>query len=267
MPSAERLSVPSRWFVPIPHLDPARVKLEFVHGAFSGWFDRSEAEHNAGDKPYAVSPPSRRDGHVGVEIGLLNDLAHQRFSEVTQQPTEVRLGNQKRLTAKPRLVQQASWKELSIPTRSREWTLHLLTPTTFRSGSRSSPLPSVETIVAGLRRAWLMWCDEPALIPLPEDVRAPAYRRLWVCDLDLTSTVTELTITRPSGGRETVQMSGCTGSITFRADDDRTAAWAGPLLRLAEYCGVGSMRAKGFGVAELETHNSRSGPGARPHPV
>lgn len=252
--------MPSRWWVPIPRLDPSMVKLEFVHAAFSGWFDRTMAEHKAGDKPYAVSPPSRRGGHVGVEISLLNDVAHERFAEATQRSSEVRLGHQKRLTDRPHLVQRASWRELARPTGDREWTLHLLTPTTFRSGPRSSPLPSVETVIAGLRRAWNLWCDEPDLIPLPQDPRDPAYRRVWVSDLALTSTVTELTIGRTSGARSAVHLSGCTGSMTFRADDDVTAAWAGPLLRLAEYCGVGSMRAKGFGVAELETRGSRSMP-------
>lgn len=235
--------MPSRWFVPIHGLDPHRVRLEFVHGAFSGWFDRTTAEHTAGDKPYAVSPLTSFRGQVGVQIGLLDDVAHQRFSEVTGEPASVRLGNQIREIGRPKLLRRASWTELAREVTERQWTLDLVTPTTFRSGNRSSPLPAVETIVSGLARSWQSWCDDPTLVPLPTSSGA---RALWISDLDLTSERVEVTIK----GRA-VLFRGALGTITFRADDADTARWAGPLLNYAAYAGVGSMRAKGLGVAEL----------------
>ena len=59
--------MPCRWFVPVLGVDPQRVRLEHVHAAFTRWFDRTPAEHSAGDKPYTVSPLTRDDrGVVGV---------------------------------------------------------------------------------------------------------------------------------------------------------------------------------------------------------
>ncbi len=235
--------MPSRWFVPIHGVDPQRVRLEFVHGAFSGWFDRTTAEHTAGDKPYAVSPLTNHRGQVGVQVGLLSDVAHQRFIDVTSAPTTVRLGNQIREIGQPKPLRQATWTALAREITDRQWTLDLVTPTTFRSGDRSSPLPAVETIVSGLARSWKLWCDQPDLVPLPTPTQV---RSLWISDLDLTTEYVDMTI----NGRS-VRFRGALGSITLRADDDDTARWAGPLLNYAAYAGVGSMRAKGLGVAEL----------------
>lgn len=235
--------MPSRWFVPIGGIDPQRVRLEFVHGAFSGWFDRTTAEHTAGDKPYAVSPLTAHRGQVGVQIALLSDVAHQRFTEVTGTPTTVRLGNQIREVGRPTPVRQATWTELAREITDRQWTLDLATPTTFRSGDRSSPLPAVETIVSGLARSWQLWCDQPDLVPLPTPTQV---RSLWISDLDLATECVDVTVK----GRP-VRFRGALGTITLRADDDATARWAGPLLNYAAYAGLGSMRAKGLGVVEL----------------
>ncbi len=240
--------MPSRWFVPILGIDPHRVRLEFVHGAFSGWFDRTAAEHTAGDKPYAVSPLTSHRGQVGVQVGLLSDVAHQRFKNATSTPTTVRLGNQIREIGQPGPLRQATWTELAREITERQWTLDLVTPTTFRSGDRSSPLPAVETIISGLVRSWHLWCNQPDLIPLPTSTQV---RSLWMSDLDLTTEYVDVTI----NGRS-IRFRGALGSITLRADDDDTARWAGPLLNYAAYAGLGSMRAKGLGVAELRCPRS-----------
>ena len=76
--------MPSRWWVPIPGLDPHFVRLEHLHAAVTRWFDSSAGEHHANGKPYAVSPLRPGDaGGVGVEIGILTDHAHHCFSKAT----------------------------------------------------------------------------------------------------------------------------------------------------------------------------------------
>ena len=247
--------MPARWFVPVRGLDPHRTRLEHVHAAFSAWFDRSEAEHGAGEKPYSISPLTERDGQIGVLIGTLTDYAAESVcaagtlgeeSRSGSQRPMIRLGNQWRQVGRPRRLEQVSWWELAQPREVRSWQLEFLTPTTFRSGDRSSPLPNVATIAAGLERAWTTWCEDPRVREL---VRNPRDRSaLWVSDIDLRSRVTDLTVGRAG---TPVRLSGVTGSITLRVDDAGGAAWAGPLLGLAPFCGVGSMRAKGFGVVEV----------------
>lgn len=243
--------MPSRWFVPVAGLDPHRVRLEHVHAAFSRWFDRCAAEHASADKPYSLSPLTRHANQVGVLVNVLTTEVEQRLIARVSSKAAVRLGNQVRPVGRPVRLFCESWSELATPTRARQWTLELLTPATFRSGDRSSPLPAVETIVRGLARAW-RWCDQP------QHPEPPAsFGGLWVSDLHLQSHVLDLRVNGRDGVTRTVTLSGVTGSLTFRASDEETAAWAAPLLRLAPYCGLGSMRAKGFGVVDLTRSTTR----------
>ncbi|MBK8468417.1 MAG: CRISPR system precrRNA processing endoribonuclease RAMP protein Cas6 [Candidatus Phosphoribacter sp.] len=243
--------MPSRWFVPLAGIDPHRVQLHHVHAAVSRWFDRG-SEHWAGEKPYAVSPLVERDGRVGVEVGLLGKPAHERFAAVAADVMKVKLGPTVGRLGRPVRLRQRSWEELARQCQARSWTLELLTPTTFRSGDRSTPLPEVQTVLSGLARSWQAWCPEPDLLPLPGPAADPApYRAVWVSDLRLTSSVTELQVRGRDGIPRIVLMSGVTGTMHLRADDDAAARWAGPLLALAPFAGVGSMRAKGFGVVDV----------------
>jgi CRISPR-associated endoribonuclease Cas6 len=221
------------------------VRLEHIHAAFSQWFDRCAAEHAAADKPYSLSPLTRNAHQVGVLVNVLTTQVEQRLVAKVSSAGTVRLGNQVRPVGRAVRLLSESWTELARPTGARQWTLDLLTPATFRTGDRSSPLPCVETIVRGLARSW-RWCD--AAQP-PE--RPASLGGLWVSDLDLDSHVLELRVNGRDAHSRTVALSGVTGSLTFRASDVETAAWADPLLRLAPFCGLGSMRAKGFGVVDL----------------
>lgn len=244
--------MPSRWFVPVPGIKPEFTRLEFVHGAFTRWFDTTEAEHNAGLKPYAVSPlVNDGRGVVGVEIATLTAKATDRLKAAATSGRQVRLGNQWRGVGAPRLLHQESWASLAEHRQDTQWRLEFATPVTFRSGDRSSPLPAVATMLRGLTQAWNAWGEVPAR---ETDRLAGA---VWVSDLDLASTVTRLRIGRRDGGATAVHVSGCTGTLTIRCDDAATAAVAGPLWRLAAYTGIGSMTLKGFGVTRVEPVTGR----------
>lgn len=240
--------MPSRWFVPVVGVDPRRVKLEHVHAAFTRWFDRSAAEHGAGDKPYTVSPLTRDDrGVVGVEIATLTAVAHARLHEAAQEGASIRLGSQTRPVGRPRLMLEESWSSLAGHERDARWELHFVTPATFRSGDRSSPMPQVTTIMAGLRRAWGLWSDVERA---PEDNPAP-WRALWVSDIDLRSSTLSLAVRRRDGSPQSIVLSGSLGTLTLRCDDPTTASQVGPLIRLAAFTGVGGMTAKGLGVTRV----------------
>ena len=238
--------MPNRWFVPVPGVDPHRVKLEHVHAAFSGWFDSNVHEHDANDKPYTVSPLTDLRGQVGVEIATLTDEAERRLQSAVSGGAPVRLGNQTRAVGRPQAVLAQSWDELEACTGGSRWTLELVTPTTFRSGDRSSPLPVVSTIMTGLARSWNLWSGRENR---SFDLRADG--GLWVSDLDLRSTMLRLKIRQRD-----VHLSCVLGSLTLRCDDRETADRVAPLLRLTPYAGVGSMRGKGLGVVRL--HEERA---------
>lgn len=252
--------MPSRWFVPISGIDPSRVRLDFVHAAFSGWFDRTPEEHAANDKPHTVSPLTDYRGRIGVEIATLTDDTDARLWETVERAPQVRLGNQWRTVGKPVRLQHATWRDLATAGTERQWELEFVTPTTFRSGDRSSPLPTVPTIMSGLARSWNRWSG---LDPRPT---APAgFSSVWVSDLDLTSTMLQLQIGGGRGASQTVNLSCCLGKLTLRCDDPEAAAHFAPLIRLAAYAGVGSMRGKGLGVTRVRpmvrsTHRASHAP-------
>lgn len=240
--------MPTRWFVPVVQVDPRRVRVEYIHAAFSRWFDRDLAEHTANTKPYAVSPLTAQHGPIGVEIATLTDHTEGQLRAASGPGRQVRLGNQTRDVGVPRRLFGARWEELDRPPYESRWTLHLLTPATFRSGDRASPLPTVATILSGLARSWNLWSGLP-----PRDLGPQQFGAVWVSDLDLRSEVVPLTIRAQSGDSHRVHVSGSLGSITLRCDDDEIRRTVAPLLRLAPYTGIGSMRAKGFGVVRLRT--------------
>ena len=240
--------MPSRWWVPIPGLDPRYVRLEHLHAAITRWFDSNAVEHRANGKPYAVSPLRSGDsGGVGVEIGILTDHAHQCFTTATAPGSSIRLGNQTRELGRPRLMHSHTWAQLGTASKVREWELELVTPTTFRSGDRASPMPHLPTILTGLAQSWQLWADDA---PAP-DARAVA-RAAWVSDLDLRSEVLRLPIPSHSGApARMVTVSGAVGSLSIRISDPSLQTAAASLVRLAAYTGIGSMTRRGLGQVRV----------------
>lgn len=245
--------MPSRWFIPISGLDPARVKLEFVHAAFSRWFDAPEDEvptlvrgaHGANDKPYALSPPRLLGGQVGVEIAVLNRTAEDLLHEAATATPKVRLGSQTRSVGSPRLLAAQSYAELAAGPYGTRWDWEFATPTTFRSGDRSTPLPSVTTILDGLMACWNRWHSSG------EQACLENRAAVWVSDLDLRSQPMTSTIRDRSGAQKPIHLSAVTGTMTIRCDDPGTCRQVAPLLRLARFAGVGSMRGRGLGVVNV----------------
>lgn len=254
--------MPDRWFVPVAGVEPDRVRLEHVHAAFSRWFDRSPVEHAANDKPYTVSPLTRDPrGQVGVEIATLTDTAEKRLHEAGMDGATVRLGNRTRPVGTPRHLIGHSWAQLAANTTDGRWQLEFVTPTTFRSGDRSSPLPQVGTIMDGLSHTWNTWSDtrietsEEGTDVIDCRADAPAdvggWGAVWASDVDLRSVTVSVRVRRQDGTFQPITVSGALGSLTLRCDEPVAAAHAGPLLRLAAYCGVGGMTGKGFGVTRV----------------
>lgn len=239
--------MPSRWWVSIPGLKPEYVRLHHIHGAVSGWFDRSPVEHSATDKPYAVSPLSRSgDGETGVEIGTLTGEAATRLLEGAQPGRAVRIGNQHRTIGGIHVLQEDTWPALMAYDGATRWRLELVTPATFRSGDRASPLPQLETILGGLARSWDKW-SHPHTDP---PVVAPG--AAWVTDLDLRSELVTLQVRRRSQGTPVpLHLPGVLGTLDIRCDHPVSAAAVSSLVRLATYTGVGSMTRKGLGVARV----------------
>lgn len=237
--------MPERWWVPIPGVDPARVKPAFVHAAITRWFDDDEAEHEARDKPYVVSAlAADADGGTGVEIGVLTMRARQRLLRACAPGSMVRLGNQSRPLGTPSIVHACTWAELAEPSPVRAWRLDLLTPATFKNGDRCAPLPQVTGMLRTLAHSWETFADTPC----PQ--WRPVAGDLWAADLELRSVVVRMPMGRRAPGRE-ITVSAATGWFVLRAATEQCAARAGPLIALAAYTGIGAMTRKGLGVVRV----------------
>jgi len=233
--------MPSRWEIGLPGVDPATVRLEWLHAVVSSWFDDGEAAHGAKLKPYSVSPPCRADGGVVVEVGLLDDTLVPRLLTRASGGTAVRLGNTTvRLRSAPRQVAAVRWADLAAATSARAWCLRFASPVTFRRGDKFSPWPDPAPVLGGLRARWRAFVP-PELPPLSLDLSAGP---VWVTDVDGSSEVVRI------NGRT---VSGFVGRLRFECDgDDPTASAVDSLVRLAPFSGIGAYTTRGFGVTIIE---------------
>ncbi len=239
--------MPSRWWVPVHGIALERIRIEHIHAALSGWFDRTLAEHRSGAKPYTISPPvsgATGDGGVGIEVVLFNDVAVDRFHDHARPAAPITLGHQSGRLGRPELLSHHTWTDFLEAPIERCWAIELLTPTTFRSGDRSSPLPSMRAIMMGLAQSWRMWGDQPA----PDPVEA--IRGTWVSALDLTSASVTFPVNQ-RGRRVEVEVSGAVGTMEVRADAPAAPATTG-LLGWAAYAGIGGMTRRGLGQVNVQ---------------
>lgn len=215
----------------------AAVVVDGPHAVVSRWLDDN---HKRNPKPYAVSPPRGGAAQTVIEVRLLDDALAARLGVRAQRGTAVFLDPHRfRVAAGPHLVEATRWEDLTAWSGARAWTVRFVTPTTVRSGDRSSPWLAPESVLRGLADRWRVL--HPPTGPVAT-VRHGA--SVWVSDVDGHSEA--LTV-----GKRVV--SGFVGAIRYVCDGaDEDARRVEALLRFARYAGVGSHTAFGLGVAVLE---------------
>lgn len=227
--------MPAIYWIPLPGMHgPARV--EHLHAAFSRWFD-ADGEHHENVKPYRIAPMSQQDGRWGVEIAVLSEEAFHALESKIAEPSTVRLGGVETPVATPVVMQGESWDDLAHWRGETGWRVDFLTPFTSRTGSRSSPFPSVPVVLRAATEAWAAFSGGPAA-----SIPVAAQAQLWVSHVELSTTTFSI-----NGHRH----PGALGSVTYRAADAEVARIASPLFGLAHYCGMGSFRGKGMGVVSV----------------
>ncbi|AXH95956.1 CRISPR system precrRNA processing endoribonuclease RAMP protein Cas6 [Ornithinimicrobium avium] len=237
--------MPSRWWIPVEGVDMSCVRIEHVHAAISRWFDRSLAEHHSGSKPYTISPPATDDeGRSGIELSVLSDEAHRRFFQGAEVGAAIRLGHQQGAIGMPISMHRHSWADMAQSVVARAWNVDLITPTTFRNGDRSSPLPNVRTIMTSLSQSWATWGATPA----PDSLTAT--RGTWVSGLELSSTSVSFPVNQ-RGKRTIAEVVGSLGTLQLMATEEAARA-TGPLLQWAAYTGLGGMTRRGLGMVRIE---------------
>lgn len=232
--------MPSRWWVPVPGIDPRRVRLEHLHAAVSGWFDQTQDDHARLTKPYALSPLSEPDsgpGSLGFEVSVLTEEAQDEMLARVWSGEPVRLGSQTVRLPGASLVEETSWAALSTWTRCTGWELEFLTPAGFRQGRQWSPWPAPAAVLRGLSETWNHWSGCEPRVPTHQEVDA-------VRVVALAGSSEEIDL-----GRQ--RAVGFLGRIRFGVDDPAVAELVDGLFRLAAFSGVGSAKAMGLGVTRV----------------
>ncbi|HZK06091.1 MAG TPA: CRISPR system precrRNA processing endoribonuclease RAMP protein Cas6 [Actinomycetaceae bacterium] len=240
--------MPSRYEVHFTGVTARDVQLTHLHAAISRVFDHDTTDHIRNVKPYSIAAP-RPEGHSGIiiEIGVLTDIAETRLLKGIPAGRAFRFGRDiGQATAVPRLLGGASWAQLSDLPPARRWSVRFLTPTTFRDRDRSSPLPAPSSALRGLT---LKWNALSGLAPIEHTGEQTA--SVWVSDIEGRSVPLDV------GGRI---LSGFVGESVWRCDNDAVAPDVGRLLAMAQFSGIGSATAKGFGTVRVRPHALRAAP-------
>lgn len=220
-------------------------------------------------RPFALAPlqpvgPSAGGGagRWRFEVRLLDDRLMGLLAEALADVRSVKVGHSS-FDVVEAVVAPVEWQWLVLrrPPRTR-WGLRFLTPTTFRTTSRSGevrsqPLPTPEHVFGSLLRRWRHFAP-PGL--LAEHAESVVDQYLAVASFNL-HTKRHLTKSARSTGpphtrrRAGTWQVGCVGEAVYevvRAGmvDDRGLRAVGALVAFAELAGVGDQTAKGMGCVE-----------------
>ncbi len=242
--------MPSSWTVTLSGPADPDIPVNAPHAVVSQWLDEN---HKAPVKGYAISPPQSQGPITTLEIRLLDDGLADRLTAGAAVGGRIRLGRHWfTVAAPPRLDLAQPWQDLHATTGVRAWQVHFRSPTTFRRGSRTSPLPAPDSVLTSLVSRWRLLHPQTA-----PDLDRNGEQTLWVSDVEGRS--------QPLVLRDTV-VSGFVGQVRYVCDGTPDHADAvGALMRFAGYAGIGSHTAFGFGtVGVTSTWQPPANTGRRP---
>lgn len=240
--------MPARYWLPLVGLERP-VPVEHLHGALSGWFDHLIAEdladqrmgevdpHDFTEKPYAISPTTRRGHAWGIEVAVMGRRTEQALCSNADAGTAIRLGRTFVKPAPAARISGVDWQELKDYDGTTAWAVEFVTPFTTRTGNRSSPFPQPASV---LRAPTTVWEKYSPLGPI--EVPRASHSPIWVSSIDVRTEVYQL---------KGLKMPGLLGRVVYRCSDAAVAPAVSTLLRFAEFSGVGSFRGKGMGIVNV----------------
>ena len=222
-------------------------KPDWVHGLAADWIETGwSSEQHQAPKPYAVSLPFKSpEGLLTFRLRLLDDAMVEscRTAANVARASGVRLGSTTYGLVDVSLVDQRTLAELAAGARAaRSHTFQFLTPTFFRSGTLTLPLPVPTSVFHSLQRSWTVAALAVGLDP-PE-ARFPL---LQMTELDIH------TARLPHHQRHWI---GFVGTVSIEVDrsattDERQLVHA--LTHLAPYSGVGAHTQFGAGEVSVSS--------------
>ncbi|MCA9962968.1 MAG: CRISPR system precrRNA processing endoribonuclease RAMP protein Cas6 [Anaerolineales bacterium] len=202
-------------------------------------------------KPFSMAPYYvENDGKgelVGLRYAVLEEraarLIYEAWAEAWQRQRLLRLGRyQTFYVADVQWIPGPTFTELANLTPSREMTLEFLSPTAFKQGPGSLPLPLPVNVFRWPERVWHSYAPSVLATAVPRDWLDWCADNVFVIDHHIQTAVTAI--------NQTERFTGFVGHVTFQAYRGAPLylrAWQA-LGTLAAFCGVGHKTTMGMGA-------------------
>lgn len=220
------------WTVPIAGVDPRHVKSAYIHAVVTSWPGHEP------DKPWSITPIIDVDGVHAIHVITLSESAGETASGLSLAAKELRLGSQTgHFLGDPVAIEAVTFADMLDTDPQSAHCVAFLTPTTLRSGTRTSPFLDPVRLARSTVTRW------NKLVPAAATLVADDARDTWVSDIDGHNEVTSLHKTT---------VSGFVGRMRFVHPTEQSAQLFSRLWTFAEHAGIGAYTAAGLGRICLE---------------
>ena len=238
-------------------IDAEHVTMRGLHGLLYYVLDQSDPaggswlHKHPTPKPYSMAPYFVQEGQGGRLVGLryavlteqAASLLYTAWQQMYHTQQILRLGRYQTFR-----VQHVEWIQgglftdiVQLPAEN-EMVLNFVSPTAFKQGPGSLPLPLPKNVFQWPMRVWK--CYAPMVMSIPEDWLTWCERDVFVVGHQIETAV--VSITR----RES--FIGFAGRVAFQAykgSEQYLRVWQA-LGSLSAFCGVGHKTAMGMGAVE-----------------
>lgn len=230
------------WVIPVTGIDESLVRAQDVHG----WVAREWLDHDS--VAWTAALVVVEDGTVLVRITTLDESSRVRLLGSVKARGPIQLGRQRgTVSSEPQLVEAANWPDLLTVSGQLAWTIRFATPTAFVRGRNApGPWPDPFTIVGSLEKRWNALAPSSMVRTAPDP---KLLNSLNVAEYELSNVRFSL---RKSVGKEQIPISASVGHIFMTTASREAAVLVEPLLRLAEFSGLGAYAKWGLGVVSVE---------------
>ena len=204
-------------------------------------------------KPFSMAPYYvEEDGQgqlVGLRYAMLTEraarLIYEAWAEVWQRKILLRLGRyQTFYVGDVQWIPGPNFTDLANLTPGREMTLEFLSPTAFKQGPGSLPLPLPGNVFHWPERVWHSYAPSVLATAVPRDWLHWCDRNVFVVDHHIQTATVAI--------NQKERFVGFVGHVTFQAHHNAPLylrAWQ-TLGTLAAFCGVGHKTTMGMGAVK-----------------
>lgn len=228
----------------------APIKPAHLHAVISSCFDNAPGAHQHKSKPYAIGAVRIDRPHVAVDVSILTDDLAGTFVEWITGVVEsgLRLGHN-HLSLAPEgvgIVAMEAFDEMvELAQPAKHWKFHFVSPTTFRMGNATQPMPVAGSVFGGLRSRFNQFSPFP---PLQVDFE----------EVNLTADQFDIR-TLPNIEVRSRPVKAFVGDVRYSCftKDDHSARALDVFARFATFAGVGAYTPFGMGCVNV-TRRSQS---------